>query len=48
MSNPIVLGYQEMDEVHAEFDELLASAVSCEDEQLAQTLDGLVKHLKAH
>jgi hemerythrin-like metal-binding protein len=37
-----------MDEVHAEFEELLASAVSCDDAELAQRLDGLVEHLKSH
>ncbi|SCK29940.1 hemerythrin-like metal-binding domain protein [Variovorax sp. HW608] len=48
MSDPIVLGYREMDVVHAEFDELLASAVSSDDDELAQKLDCLVEHLKLH
>ena len=48
MSQPIVLGHDEMDEVHAEFEALLAAAGDCSDEDLPGTLDALTSHLQSH
>ena len=48
MSDPIVLGYREMDTVHEEFEELLATAAGCTDAQLPQQIKFLVEHLKGH
>jgi hemerythrin-like metal-binding protein len=48
MNHPILLGHVEMDDVHAEFEDLLASAASCSDAELAATLDTLTSHLAGH
>lgn len=48
MNDPIVLGHAEMDEVHAEFEELLASAGCSSDDELLRTLDALTSHLESH
>lgn len=45
---PIELGYGPMDSVHAEFDELVAQALACQDEELSACLQRLTEHLHAH
>lgn len=48
MSQPIVLGHAEMDEVHAEFEQLLAAAGVSDDQELLSILDALTSHLASH
>lgn len=48
MNQTIVLGHDEMDGVHAEFEALLACAGCCSDEDLLDTLDALTAHLQSH
>lgn len=48
MGQPIVLGHAEMDDVHAEFEQLLVSAGCCTDAELLATLDALTAHLESH
>ncbi|MDM0015185.1 hemerythrin domain-containing protein [Variovorax sp. J22P168] len=48
MNQPIVLGHAEMDDVHAEFEELLSTAGVCSDQELLCTLDALIVHLESH
>lgn len=48
MGQPIVLGHAEMDDVHAEFEQLLACASCCSDSELLATVDALTAHLESH
>lgn len=48
MNRPIVLGHEEIDEIHAEFEVLLDGAKSCTDAQLYSVLDVLIAHLSSH
>jgi hemerythrin len=43
-----LLGYAPMDAVHAEFDDLVAQALSCPDDQLMPCLERLQDHLLSH
>lgn len=45
---PVVLGYDPMDAVHAEFFEVIARASHCPDAELPQRLDEVIAHLRAH
>jgi hemerythrin len=47
-TGPIVLGYTPMDEVHAEFHEVLERATRCTDAEFPQRLQAVVDHLKSH
>lgn len=44
----IVLGFDPMDDVHAEFEQRLASALDCPDAGLLQQLQALTEHLESH
>lgn len=45
---PTLLGYTPMDDIHEEFETLLAQALTCTDAQLEHCLDLLHQHLKFH
>jgi hemerythrin len=47
-ANLIVLGFGPMDDVHAEFDTLVAEALRCADGALPAHLDRLAVHMRAH
>ncbi len=44
----IVLGFDPMDEIHAEFETLLARTLDCADHELIARLEALTAHLRAH
>jgi len=44
----IVLGFDPMDAVHAQFEQQLAAALGCADDQLAPCIDALTAHLHEH
>lgn len=44
----VVLGYTPMDDVHAEFSDLVERAIYCADADFFARLDALVAHLEAH
>ena len=44
----VVLGYDPMDAVHAEFEEVVGRAASCNDADFAARLDAVVEHLRLH
>lgn len=48
MSAPVLMGYAPMDAVHAEFDELVAAALACPDDELHAALVRVKTHLDAH
>jgi hemerythrin len=47
-AGPVVLGFDPMDAVHAEFFDVIGRASDCADSELAQRLDEVVGHLRAH
>lgn len=44
----IVLGFDPMDDVHAQFEQCLVSALDCPDAALLQQLQALIEHLQSH
>lgn len=47
-AGPVVLGYQPMDEVHAEFDDVVGRASYCSDVDFPARLKAVITHLRAH
>ena len=47
-SEAMVLGYSPMDDVHAEFHDLVERATYCSDSDFATRLDAVVAHLREH
>ena len=47
-SGPIVLGYEPMDTVHADFDRVVERARYCSDSDFPQRLQSVIDHLREH
>jgi hemerythrin-like metal-binding protein len=47
-AGPVVLGYDPMDAIHAEFFGVIARASDCPDSELAHRLGEVIEHLRAH
>lgn len=47
-AGPVLLGYAPMDQVHAEFDEIVAQALACPDAALHEQLQRVTAHLQSH
>ena len=47
-TGPIVLGYNPMDDVHAEFHEVVDRATHCTDAEFPDRLEAVVDHLRRH
>lgn len=47
-TGPIVLGYEPMDAVHAEFSRVVDRAFYCSDEDFPARLDAVIAHLRSH
>ena len=45
---PVVLGYEPMDAVHAEFADVVDRATFCSDGDFPARLDAVLEHLRAH
>jgi len=45
---PIKLGFLPMDEIHEEFDTLVARTLTCADTELPEQLELLLQHLRSH
>lgn len=46
--HPVVLGFAPMDDVHAEFDAIIARAQACSDAEFPACLAEVIAHLRAH
>ncbi|VTU20611.1 cation-binding hemerythrin HHE family protein [Variovorax sp. SRS16] len=44
----VVLGYAPMDDVHAEFADVIARAAACNDADFMSCLDEVIRHLRSH
>jgi hemerythrin-like metal-binding protein len=44
----IVLGFDPMDDIHADFEQYLAQALDCADHELLPQLEALAAHLRSH
>ncbi len=42
------IGHDEIDAVHAEFDQMLTVALACDDDSLARHIEALGEHLASH
>jgi hemerythrin len=47
-SAPLVLGYTPMDDVHAEFTDVVGRALECPDAEFDARLEAVVAHLRSH